>query len=83
MYDVNPLGPMFHLKELERQAAPRLRPVSPHSVGARSPAHLSLKSGMSILLSFLLHPKASFMRRRTARVELAPSACGPTPGRAL
>ena len=24
MYDVNPLGPMMHLKELERQAAPKL-----------------------------------------------------------
>jgi hypothetical protein len=72
MHDVNPLGPMFHLKELERQAAPRLRPVSPHSVGARSAAHLSLKSAMSILLSFLLHPKASSIRRRTARVELTP-----------
>ena len=34
MHDINPLGPMFHLKELERQAAPRLRPVSPPSVGA-------------------------------------------------
>ena len=22
MYDVNPLGPMMHLKELDRQAAP-------------------------------------------------------------
>jgi hypothetical protein len=27
MYDVNPLGPMMHLKELERQAAPKDRPV--------------------------------------------------------
>ena len=27
MYDVNPLGPMMHLKELDRQAAPKLRPV--------------------------------------------------------
>jgi hypothetical protein len=25
MYDVNPLGPMMHLKELDRQAAPKLR----------------------------------------------------------
>ena len=25
MYDVNPLGPMMHLKELDRQAALRLR----------------------------------------------------------
>jgi hypothetical protein len=27
MYDVNPLGPMMHLKELERQAIPKLRSV--------------------------------------------------------
>ncbi len=25
MHDINPLGPMLHLKELERQAAPKLR----------------------------------------------------------
>jgi len=27
MHDVNPLGPLMHLKELERQAAPRLHPL--------------------------------------------------------
>jgi len=27
MYDVNPLGPIMHLKELDRQATPRLRPL--------------------------------------------------------
>lgn len=27
MYDVNPLGPIMHLKELDRQATPKLRPV--------------------------------------------------------
>jgi hypothetical protein len=27
MYDVNPLGPMMHLRDLERQSAPKLRPV--------------------------------------------------------
>ena len=27
MYDVNPLGPLMHLKELDRQAAPKLRPL--------------------------------------------------------
>jgi hypothetical protein len=27
MYDINPLGPMMHLKELDRQAAQRLGPV--------------------------------------------------------
>ncbi len=27
MYDFNPLGPLMHLKELKRQAAPKLRPV--------------------------------------------------------
>ncbi len=25
MYDINPAGSMYHLKELERQAIPRLR----------------------------------------------------------
>ena len=29
MYDVNPLGPMMHLKELERQAVSVHRPNSP------------------------------------------------------
>jgi hypothetical protein len=27
MHDINPLGPMMHLKELNRQAAPTLRPL--------------------------------------------------------
>jgi hypothetical protein len=27
MYDVNPLGPQMHLKQLERRAVPMLRPV--------------------------------------------------------
>lgn len=27
MYDINPLGPLMHLKELDRQAAPKLYPV--------------------------------------------------------
>ena len=27
MYDVNPLGVMMHLKELEQQATPQLRPL--------------------------------------------------------
>jgi len=26
MYDVNPLGPIMHLRELDRQATPQLRP---------------------------------------------------------
>lgn len=28
MYDVNPLGPLMHLKELERRAAPTLQSAS-------------------------------------------------------
>jgi len=27
MYDVNPLGPLMHLKDLDRQAVPKLRAV--------------------------------------------------------
>ena len=27
MYDINPLGPLMHLRELDRQAAPILCPV--------------------------------------------------------
>ena len=34
MYDINPLGPMLHLKELERQAVPKLRPLRPTRRGA-------------------------------------------------
>jgi hypothetical protein len=34
MFDVNPLGPMMHLKELERRAAPKLRPVQCARQGA-------------------------------------------------
>jgi hypothetical protein len=29
MYDVNPLGPMMHLKELDQQAVPKCRPLPP------------------------------------------------------
>lgn len=29
MYDVNPLGPQMHLKDLDRQAVPKLQAVQP------------------------------------------------------
>lgn len=38
MYDVNPLGPLMHLKELERQAVPRLRRAR-----AAEPRNISLR----------------------------------------
>jgi hypothetical protein len=34
MYDVNPLGPLMHLKELDRRAAARLRPLRPRRQSA-------------------------------------------------
>lgn len=40
MHDVNPLGPIMHLRELDRQAAPRLRPL------------LTERDGMPMLKTF-------------------------------
>src|SRR5262245_21786930 len=45
MYDVNPLGPMMHLKELDRQAAPQLRPLRP-----RKQNGFSLTTGKSLMI---------------------------------
>jgi hypothetical protein len=38
MYDVNPLGPLMHLKELDRQAVRKLRPTRGKKQGAFSVA---------------------------------------------
>ncbi len=29
MYDINPLGPLLHLRQLEQQASPQLRQLRP------------------------------------------------------
>ena len=29
MYDINPLGPLLHLRQLEQQASPKLRQLRP------------------------------------------------------
>jgi hypothetical protein len=46
MYDVNPLGPMMHLKELERQAMAAAR--GPHQ--SRSSIIALLRARLAILL---------------------------------
>jgi hypothetical protein len=42
MYDVNPLGPMMHLKELEQRAASRLRRLQPTKQNSYSLAAISV-----------------------------------------
>jgi hypothetical protein len=61
MYDVNPLGPMMHLKELDRQAAPKLR-----SVRSRRQDVFSLTAVKLSVIAFLqsLHAFRLFGARR-------------------
>jgi hypothetical protein len=65
MYDVNPLGPLMHLKELERQVAPKLRPVR------RARKHsfrLAVPGAMVIALLRRLHA-AGIPRRAATRAS--------------
>jgi hypothetical protein len=55
MHDVNPLGPMMHLRELDRQAAPRLRSLRPGRQGA---TRLAALGAMMITLLRRLDPTA-------------------------
>jgi hypothetical protein len=55
MYDVNPLGLMMHLRELERQAAPKLRSLRPREQDASSHAAIGTAT---ILLLRRLRPTA-------------------------
>ncbi len=64
MYDVNPLGPLMHLKELERQAAPKLRPVQDTRHGAFSVTALA-----TALIALVRHFRAVGIPRREARQE--------------
>jgi hypothetical protein len=59
MHDVNPLGPMMHLKELERQAVPRLRSLRPRRQDVSS-----LTAAGSSIIAFLqqLHTVRLFWR---------------------
>ena len=64
MYDVNPLGPMMHLKELERQAAPKLRPVQDTRHGAFGVTALA-----AALIALLRRFRAVGISRQVARQE--------------
>src|SRR5262249_54367522 len=59
-YDINPLGPMMHLKELARQATPRLRPL-------RRQNGFSLIAVKSSMIAFLRHLHAPRFPWRTLR----------------
>ena len=68
MYDVNPLGPMMHLKELGRQLTPRLRPLR-----AGRQNGVSLSGVKSSMIAFLQHLHAPRFPWRTPReVSLTP-----------
>ena len=62
MYDVNPLGPLMHLKELNRQAVPTLRRVRFGRQGDSSVAAFSAS-----VISFLRRLQAIGISRRTVR----------------
>jgi hypothetical protein len=55
MHDVNPLGPMMHLRELDRQVAPKLRSLRARKEGVPS---LGALGAMMITLLRRLGPTA-------------------------
>jgi hypothetical protein len=63
MHDVNPLGPMMHLKELDRQAVPKLRPLS----GREAAPSLATLTAVAVSLLRRLH---TIGRSRDKRVAL-------------
>jgi hypothetical protein len=64
MYDVNPLGPLMHLKELERQAAPTLHPLRLERQGDSSVTAFSAS-----IISFLRRLQAAGTPRRMVRQD--------------
>jgi hypothetical protein len=58
MYDVNPLGPQMHLKQLERSAAPMLRPVR---FGNQSDSRVATLC--TVMISLLRRLQAGIPRR--------------------
>ncbi len=64
MYDVNPLGPMMHLKELDRQAVPTLRQVRSARQDASSVAALGFT-----ILSFLRGLRAVSSRLQSIAIS--------------
>jgi hypothetical protein len=62
MHDVNPLGPMMHLKELERRAAPRLHPLLPSRQDVSS-----LTTAGSSMIAFLLQLHTVWFSWRVVR----------------
>jgi hypothetical protein len=59
MSDVNPLGPLMHLKELDRQAVPTLRPVRS---GNQSDSRVAALS--TLMISFLRRLQAAGIPQR-------------------
>jgi hypothetical protein len=64
MYDVNPLGPLMHLKELDRQAVPTLCPVRFERQGDSRVSAFS-----AWMISFLRRLQAAGISRRTVRQD--------------
>ena len=55
MHDINPMGTIMHLRELDRQAAPKLRAVShhtPRTIGAGLGVLVVAFSGVAVLAWF-------------------------------
>ena len=53
MYDVNPLGHAMHLKELDRQAAAKLRPAHP----ARACTPIVMALGVRLIAALRVRPE--------------------------
>lgn len=64
MYDVNPLGPLMHLKELDRQAVPTLRPVR-----FRRQGDFRVAAFRASMIFFLRRLQAAGIPRRTVRQD--------------
>ena len=65
MFDVNPLGLTFHLKELDRQAAPKLYPLRPARPGIFGP------SAVKAILLRSLHGAAAVLIARSSGMPTA------------
>jgi hypothetical protein len=61
MYDVNPLGPQMHLRELERRAVPSLRPDQLRSPGESRLT--ALRARMFSIISTVVAVAAPAMQR--------------------
>jgi hypothetical protein len=77
MYDVNPLGVMMHLKELERQATPQLRPLRLEGSGTLSDTMIAVVRRLLAVASRRAQIERPNHRREPVRPSPSRSPQGP------